>query len=156
MPTPKKKRSQAPGEGRSNRPREEVVRIHYADDETGPAELLGDGMARILDVPVFTDKFWRDDIVRLAQGPAGQTPRIAGVVSTRFDQHSSVQFFGGESVGTLLLHIFRLLGFDGAVVVPPAEGRPGRISVAHIAGFDPAKVVKLIGADEAERMPPGS
>jgi hypothetical protein len=155
MVTPKKKRPQAAGESDLNGPRGRVVRIRYAEDETGPAELLGEGLARIIDVPLLTDRFWRDDVVRLRQDPDGGLPRVAGVAFTRFERRSMVQFFGGEGAGALLLSLFSLLGFDSAVIVLPADERPGWISVAHAAGFRPAAVVKLIGADKPECMPPG-
>jgi hypothetical protein len=129
-------------------PARAVVKILYAEDETGPAALLGDGLARVLDMPVHTDAFWRDDVVRLEQSPAVPFPRVAEVVFTRHDRRSRVEFFGGEGVATLLMNFFSLLRFDSAVVVPSAEGRPGVISVAHVAGFDPAEVVRLVGADE--------
>jgi hypothetical protein len=101
-------------------------------------------------VPVLAGAFWRDEVVRLEQYPAASFPRIAVVVSPRFERHNRVQSFGGEYVGTLLVHLFSLLRFDSAVIAPSTEGRPGLISVAHIAGFDPTKVVKLLEADKAE------
>src|SRR5262249_6424412 len=138
--TPEKKVQRAEPE-QSNGPRGEIVKIYYAEDETGPAELLGESLARIIDVPALTDDFWRDDIVRLA-APSGEGfPRIAEVIFTRYARRSSVRFYGGEFAAALIMNMLNLLNCDAAVIVPSVEGKSGLISVAHPDCIDPADVV---------------
>jgi hypothetical protein len=147
--TKRRTQQRQPDQGHPTTSRGEIVNIRYAADETGPAELLGGGLARIIDVPLLTEAFWQDDIVRLK--PQGEGfPTIAEVVFTRFERRTRVQYFGGEFAGSLLLHLFRVLGLDCAFIVPPKDEGPGLISVAHPAGFRPEKVVKLLGADKPE------
>jgi hypothetical protein len=151
MSKSKKKRAQVVGGGRSSPSAGEVVKILYAPQETGPAELLGDSLARILDVPVLTDAFWRDDIVRLGPAPAGPFPTVVEVVFARHGRRSQVGFFGGRFVADHLMDLFRLLGCDCTVIKTPTEEKGyGVLSIAHPAGFDPAALVRVLGAHEPE------
>jgi hypothetical protein len=154
MSTPKKKRRQADQSSPITAVRGQVLKIHYAPDETGPAELLDERLARIIDVPALTDDFWRDDVVRLQAPPWQGHPSIAEVFYTRFERRSRVEFFGGDVMGAALRDVCRVLGFDSAIIVPSEGGRPGIISVAHIDAFDPAALVNLLGADKAHEIAP--
>jgi hypothetical protein len=160
MSKPKKKRPQhgndpnaAEQQERQASPSaEKLIKIYYAESETGPAEVLGGLLARVIDVPVLTDRFWRDDIVQLTHLPTDGLgfPRIARVVHTRHECRSALEIFCDEYGTALLMHLFRLLGADSAVILPSRKGKPGILSVAHLADLDPAAVVKLIGAQEAD------
>ena len=144
----KPQRSETRSKGPSTPPSRDVIKIFYAPDETGPAEMLGERLARIVDVPILTDAFWRDDIVRLKEQEGEGYPTIAEVVFTRHEQRTRLKFFGGQYVGVLLMNLFSLLQTDCAVIVLPKEEGPGILSVAHPAGLKPAAVLKLIGADK--------
>jgi hypothetical protein len=144
MPKAKKKPERTSGEGHSAPSRRAVVIIRYDPCQTGPAELLGGGLARILDVPVFTKAFWRDDIVRLAESPEGGYPAIAEVVFTRHERRSHIIYWGPYSGAILLMSLFSLLGCDSAMLRHADEERPGLMSVAHPAALDAAALARLL------------
>src|ERR1700722_3618421 len=126
------------------------LRIYYAPDETGPAELLGEKLARIIEVPIGTQDFWRGDIVRLTHLPGDETgaPKVAEVVATRHDQRSHVLYHGSDRIASTLMTLFSILEADSAVIASPDKEMPGLLSVAHDSWLDPVAVVKLLRADE--------
>jgi hypothetical protein len=125
------------------------VDIYYDDHEIGPAELLGEGKARIMAIPQSTLEFWQGDVVRLTHlpGEAAGHPRIAEVLWTRHDRRTHVGYMGAVAVALHLIDIFRLLRADAALVEENPDGRDGMLAVAHSSLLDPELIVKLVGAD---------
>jgi hypothetical protein len=135
----------------------EVIKIRYAaleqgPAEYGPAELLGDRLARIVDVPVLTKEFWKDDIVELTDLPtdAEPTPSIGRVVYARHETHTLLQF-DDELQARILMGIFALLRADTKLVRAPKEGERDILSVAHPGWLDPKAVAAAtLGLREAD------
>src|SRR5262245_17037863 len=94
----------------------QTSKIFYCPDETGPAQLLGDRLARIVDPPLLAD-FSRDAIVRLSHNPVegDKPPSITEVVWTPYDCLSRLHF-DAELEADTLNAIFRLLGLDSWVL----------------------------------------
>jgi hypothetical protein len=126
----------------------ETIRIHYAPNEIGHAELLGDKLARIVDVPVFTNRFWRDDIVRLTHLPNDDVP-IPGIEEVVFTRHErrSIVTFDDDFAANKLMDIFALLGAEAAVILPAKEDKFGHISVAHAEALDVGAVARISGLE---------
>ena len=123
-----------------------IITIYYAKNERGPAEVLDGRIARIVDVPVFTDKFWRDDIVKLTHLPKDSStpPKIAKVLYTRQDCRSVVTF-SDEFAANKLMDIFSLLGADSSVMLTVEGRKPNRLSVAHSRFLDPLVIARILG-----------
>jgi hypothetical protein len=122
------------------------ITIWYADDESSPAELLGERLARITRVPLLAEGLWRDDIVLLTHRPGdgGGWPRIARVVHQRYDEVCAVDFHepGQAKVLSALLSI---LGAETAVIIDPADREPGRLAVAYDWPLNPPQLAEAVG-----------
>ena len=96
-----------------------TIKIYYEPQETGPAELLGGKLAKIIDPPVLTDEIWRGDIVKLTHlDNLNGFPRIAKVVSKQFDCVTRIDVMDVFEAD-MHMAIFQLLKCDFAVIIPP-------------------------------------
>jgi hypothetical protein len=126
-----------------------IIQIWYAHDESGPAELIGDKLARISDMPLLTDEVWVDDIVRVTHLPeqkAGR-PHIAEVVVQRFPSRAIVRIHYEEQA-YVLSAVFALLTAECVLLFPPKDGKPGMLRVAYNPPLDPIGLAKAIGIDQ--------
>lgn len=135
-----------------------LIKIFYNPHETGPAELLGRRLARIINVPLLDDELLPGDVVRLDRGPRDLDgyPRIAKIVSRRFPARTSLWFDDpGEA---MTLHaVLALLGAECHVIHQPHQGRPGEMVVGHHADLDPVALADAVGIEqptEREDAPP--
>ena len=122
------------------------ITIWYASDESGPAELLGGRLARIVSVPLLAENLWRDDIVLLTHRPGDGEgwPRIARVVHQRYDGVCAVEFYE-PGQAEVLSALLSFLGADTAVIAGPADQEPGRLAVAYDWPLNPAQLAEAIG-----------
>src|SRR5271166_6584467 len=122
---------------------DEMIKIYYAPEETGPAQLLGGRLARIVDPAVFGN-LWQDDIVLLTHDPEEDEgfPAIEEVVWSRYPVRSNFTFKTDEetqgAVEAILPPLLRFLKAD--CFIPS----PGRLCVAH-HGVDVALLAEAIG-----------
>ncbi len=121
-----------------------MVKIYYDEGESGPAEYLGDRLARI-DADPLTDKVWRGDIVRISHKPGEVAiPLITDVVCQRFPNRSILQFDDLEELAILGSHLM-LAGAELGFKLPPKEGKSGFFCVAHHAHLDPTMLAEALG-----------
>lgn len=130
-----------------------TVKIWYADDETGPAEILGGNMARVVDAPLLTLDIWQNDIVRLAREPSSGNgyPRIVEVVHTRHPERTYLEFHSEAECHTLRA-ILALLDAECRVILPPDGDKPGEMSVAHQGDIDPVALAQAIGIAQSDEV----
>jgi hypothetical protein len=125
-----------------------TIKIRYGPQETGPAELLGGGLARISDPVLIPEEegLWQGDIVRLTHLPsdADGHPEIAEVVYRQYE-HTAYLHITDQAEAVLLHAVLRLVGADSFVVFPPTGDRPGVLAVAHQEGLDPVGLAESIG-----------
>jgi hypothetical protein len=128
-----------------------IIKIYYAPDETGPAQLLGKRHARIIDVPLLNDELLQDDIVRLDRHPddPGGYPRIEKVVFTRFPERSQVSLGNTEEAMTLRA-ILSILDAECYVILPPRQGELGVMVVGHYEDLDPVALANAIGIKQTD------
>lgn len=138
-----------------------IIKIHYAYDETGPAEVLSKRLVRIIDPPLLTDEFFRDDIVHLDRDVDDYDgiPHIEHVVYKRHPERSFLAF--NKSTEYHLLHsIFAILGCESLPLLPPGEDQQGMMIVGHQPHVDPVALAEAIGIkqptdeDVADHSPP--
>jgi hypothetical protein len=131
-----------------------TITIFYGKHETGPAELLTGGLARIA-APMFSDpQLWRGDIVRLTHQPDLESgpPAIACVVHRQYPCKSLVQIHD-ICQGTRLTAFFALLGCDSYVIEDPCDEEPGLLAVAHPEHVDPVAVAAAAGIPQDCQCP---
>jgi hypothetical protein len=143
--------------------KDNIVHIAYSKDETGPAELLGGGLARIVDPVLLGPELWQGDIVRLTHLPDDESgpPGIAQVIHRQFPGKTTVQFHCMfQSV--LLTNVFAMLGGDSCLLVTPEEDRPGLLAVMHQEHVNPVLLAEAVGIPQDEcddccrsLLPPG-
>jgi hypothetical protein len=126
-----------------------IIHIHYALDETGPAELLGQRLARILDAPLLTDELFQGDIVRLDRtlGDGDGYPRISKVVHTRFPARTYLAFDNDAEFFTLN-PILAILGAECHLILPADNDTPGTMIVGDQEDLDPVALANAIGMSQ--------
>jgi hypothetical protein len=129
-----------------------VITIFYAADDPGPAELIGDKLARIVDVPLVSAVLWRDDIVRLTHlpGEADGYPKIEEVVFRRFSRLRFLRIHQMHEA-YVLSGVLASLKADSAIVLPPKFDMQGMMLVAFNPPLDPIGLAEAIGIDQTDR-----
>lgn len=141
-----------PEEKEMNTMARNTIKIWYAHDETGPAELIGDRLARIVHPPLLADNIFPNDIVRLSHNPEDDDdghPRIVEVVYSRYPFRANLEFDNpGQAV---LLHtLFTVLGAEAHVVLPARDHEPGTMLVGHPAVLDPVALAVAVGIPQPD------
>lgn len=128
-----------------------IISIWYAEDESGPAELLEGRLARIVDPVILGEGLWQNDIVRLTFSPEEKDgrPRIAEVVWSPFAKTSMLQFHHLEEAW-LLRNILAMVGGDSRIVTEPKEERRGLMLVAHPEFVEPDLLADSLGIPQFE------
>lgn len=128
---------------------ERQIKIYYTPHETGPAERLGGRLARIVNTPLLAQRFWRDDVVRLTHlpGDADGLPRVEKVLFRRHADQRVVGF-ADAAEAMLLASVFALVGADADVLLGPANGQRGMMSVAFDPPLDPVALARVLGIEQ--------
>src|SRR5262249_29303292 len=119
------------------------------DDETGPAELLTDGVARVVDMPV-SGELVRNSIVQLDSDPndSERIPGVAGVIYSPHPRKSLVDFHCDHQE-ELLRSILQGQGSD-VEAVHWSDAPGGTLVVAHEEEIDPSKLAEALGIPQDE------
>lgn len=120
-----------------------MIKIRYAEDETGWVQYLGHRLARIANHP-FADGLYIDDIVRLNCEPGKKLPSIVEIVSSRFTHHTDLRFDDENQLRRLTM-VMRALGGDCYPALPGVNGHRGLVTVAHNDNVDPVALAESIG-----------
>lgn len=123
----------------------ETIPVYYDAQEVGPAELLGDGLARIVKAPVFGE-ICRNAIVRLDRDPheAEGFPKVAEVLHMPYPCLTTLEFMEADDERTLI-NILALVQAEAEVVGLPEGDRPGLLRVFHHEFLDPECLAEAIG-----------
>lgn len=124
-----------------------IIRIYYEPQETGPAELLGNRLARIVDPPLLTDEFFQGDIVLLdrdADDTERGYPWIEEIVVRRHAERTCLSY-SNEIEFYSLSAVFAILGAECRSLLPPGEDRPGTMIVGHASQIDPVALAEAVG-----------
>jgi hypothetical protein len=128
----------------------EVVKVYYADSETGSAEVLSGRVARIVDAPVLNLKLCRGSIVLLARKPPnGGIPQIAKILYSPH-QRRTLLYSADEGKVATLLRMLETTGAETCLAWPPKDGRPGALIVSHSDDIDPVKLASGVGIDQPD------
>lgn len=127
-----------------------TIKVHYAADETGSAELLGGRVARIVATPVFGD-LCRNAIVHLDRDPSAAKgiPAIAEVLYSPYPYRSNLSF-ANEVELVILLNILAIVGADAQAIYMPRDDEPGLMLVSHQDFLDPKLLAVAIGIDQPD------
>jgi hypothetical protein len=127
------------------------VKIHYADDETGPAEVLSGRVARITDTPLFNLELCRDSIVLLDRAPSNDNaiPRIKKVLHNPYPCRTPVSIYHEEEA-SVLMDVFRMLGADSQIVIQPTNEKPGILLVSHPEHLNPPLLAEATGIEQCD------
>jgi hypothetical protein len=133
---------------------EKTITIHYAPDETGPAQVLSGRVVRVVDMPLLADELFQDDVVLLDRAPASDEgiPEVKEVLYSKFPGRDEV-WFDTIDDAAVLRAIFSLLDAECHVLVLPLNGKRGLLIVSHHGNIDPVALVEAIGLaqeDEGE------
>jgi hypothetical protein len=128
---------------------DEIIAIHYCQDEVGPAQKLPGRLARVAKTPEVAPDFCRNAIVRLDRDPGEGKGLlwIAEVVYNPFPRRTFLSF-NDPGQGQLLVKLFASLGADAEVVFNPREGC-SIVAVSHAEGLDPVALANALGIAQA-------
>ena len=128
-----------------------IVKIFYDADETGPAQLVGRRLARIVHAPILNLDLCKDAIVLLDAEPSDDhlIPTIKEVLYNPYCCRSPVYFSSADEI-IMLANILHLLSADVDVAYPPDGYKHGMAIVSHHHGLDPALLAESIGIDQPE------
>jgi hypothetical protein len=121
-----------------------IIEICYGRGYTGPAELLGGELARIVAPAAFAD-LWEGDIVRLANvNDDDGHPMIKEIVSQRYPCYTDIEYPADARLGELF-SLLKALGADCFVGWEPEEDHYGVLRVAHDEWLDVHMLAESIG-----------
>jgi hypothetical protein len=131
----------------------QVIRIQYAENETGSAELLEGRLARITECPLFTETLFRNSIVRLTHRPDefNTIPAVVEVIWTPFPKRGDL-FYRDKAEFMVLRGLFAQLHAECLVVVECQPDRVGLLAVGHHEGLNPRAVAEAIGMPQQQYM----
>jgi hypothetical protein len=123
------------------------ITIEYEAQESGPADLLGARLARIVEPALFGD-VWRDDIVALTHlpGEAEGLPRIEQVLWSRHPYRTDLTYPPScDAALSVFRFLLKGLGADFMIPISAANEKGGMLVVAHDEGLDAVKLAEAIG-----------
>jgi hypothetical protein len=130
---------------------ENVVKIYYASNETGPAQYLGHRLARITASPLFHPLLCRNAIVQLDRRPefGDDFPAIQKVIHSPYPSRMAVRFKEHKD-GDYLTGLFRFLGCDADVVIPPSKKGAGVMMVSCPEHIHPQDLATALGIPQPQ------
>jgi len=128
-----------------------IEKAWYAEDESGPAEILGERLARILSLPLFNDELFLGDIVRLDRDPRGNNgwPRIVEIVHPNYPLYTRLSF-GNKDDYYLLWSILSCLGVESKDLSLVKGDSSGCMMVRHDEDIDPIALANAIGIPQED------
>lgn len=122
-----------------------LIKIQYDLDETGPAEYLGDRLACIVAPPLLADDIFVGDIVRLCHDPDedDSLPCVEEIVHSRFSCQTRLEYDDEQDLAVLTA-LLRIVGAECYSVIPPGDSR-GIAIVGHCEHVDPELLAEAVG-----------
>jgi hypothetical protein len=124
-----------------------MVKIWYANDETGWAEHLGGNRYRLDNIPL-ADDLSIDDVV-VCRPTAFGMPQVHKRVRSRYPYKTFFGFDTAEQYCAIDARA-REAGAKTASLVPPTDGKPGLALCAHGEDFDPLQAVQEAGIENPD------
>lgn len=127
------------------------IRICYTPGETGWAEDMEGGLARICNIPLC-DNLNIDDVVRLTDFKDG-FKEVAEVIRKGFPLKTCLHYHTPDQFKALALRVRAAnQKIEGMVAPYERDGKdyPGLALVAHHDDFDPVAVAKELGIEHPE------
>lgn len=123
----------------------DIIKICYDVDETGPAEHLGGRLACIAEPPLLTEEVFVGDIVQLCHDPDEDDgiPCIEEVVYSRFPCRTRLEYVHEQELA-ILRSLLSIVGAECYSLIPP-NGRRGLAIVGHCEHVDPELLAEAVG-----------
>lgn len=124
------------------------IQLRYSEGETGWADDLGNGLARIKNVPM-TDGLGIFDIVEI-ENVENSLPIINRVVNKHYERSIGIFYYQLKQFFVLKSVLGILNAFVG-VIVAPTEDNPGIMMVNFNGDIDPILIAEGMGIPQPKK-----